>query len=1257
MTNTEMADEDVEKKGKEKQQRSESTVPFHKLFSFAEPWDVALMVAGTIGALGSGMAMPLMTLIFGELVNAFGVVDRQSIVSEVSKVVLKFIYLALGTSVASFLQVACWMVSGERQAARIRGLYLKAILRQEIAFFDSEAATGEVISRMSRDTILIQDAIGEKVGKFIQLLSTFFGSFIVAFTSGWLLSLVLLSCIPLIIISGAVMSLLIFRSSNRGQKAYAEAGTIVEHTVGSIRTVVSFNGEKEAIDSYKKVLKKSFEAAVQEGTAAGIGIGCVMLIIFCTYALAVFYGSQLIIEKGYDGGSVFNVMMTITNGAMSLGQASPCLSAFAAGQAAARKMFETINRTPRIDISTSGIVLEDIKGEIELRDVHFSYPARPDQLIFDGFSLSVPSGTTMALVGESGSGKSTVISLVERFYDPQAGEVLIDGINLKQLKLKWIRDQIGLVSQEPVLFTTTIRENIAYGKEGASSEEILRATELANAAKFIEKMPDGLDTMVGEHGTQLSGGQKQRIAIARVILKNPRILLLDEATSALDAESEQMVQDALETIITNRTTIVVAHRLSTIKNADTISVVSRGKLVEQGSHAELIKNPDGAYSQLIRLQEANRQVEEVKQASSMSLINSSLDRSHSHNLSSKISFHRKSSAESSPLPTENQDPVPASNKLNGEEHHDTKYNEGAVKKLAYLNKPELPVLVLGSFAAALYGLIFPVFGILLSSALKMFFSPPHKLRKDSKFWALMYCLLGLLCLILVPIQQYLFGVAGAKLIQRIRSLSFEKVVHQEIAWFDKPSNTSGQIGAKLSADATTVRKLVGDTLAVTAQNIATMTAGILIAFLANWKLALIILVLLPLLGLQDFVQMKFLHGFSADAKKMYEEASQVASDAVASIRTVASFCAEEKVMNAYQLKCEGPMSNGKRQGIISGLGYSFSFFILYCTYALCFYVGARFVRDGSANFTQVFRVFYALTFASLSVSHSSTMVADMSQAREAATSIFAIIERKSKIDSSSNEGDVLEDVRGDIKFQNVGFSYPSRPDVKIFTDLCLSIPTGKTVALVGESGSGKSTVIALLERFYDPDAGCVILDGVDIKKLRITWLREKMGLVSQEPVLFNGTIRENMAYGKDGPVSEEEIVAAAEIASAHGFISGLPMGYETNVGERGVQLSGGQKQRIAIARAILKDPKVLLLDEATSALDAESERVVQEALDRAMVGRTAIVVAHRLSTVRGADVIAVVKNGVVAEQGRHDELMGIEDGVYASLVALQTTSQ
>ncbi|KAM3299663.1 hypothetical protein ACQJBY_040927 [Aegilops geniculata] len=1171
------------------------------------------------------------------------------------QVVLEFVYLAIGTWPACFLQISCWTVTGERQAARFRSLYLKSVLRQDMAFFDTEMKGGQVVFGTSADTILIQDAIGEKVGKFLQLLTTFIGGFTVAFIKGWLLTLVMLSTIPPLIVAAAIVSKMLSKVSSEGLASYIDAGNIVEQTIGSIRTVVSFNGEKKAMDQYNNLIKKAYKGTIKEGAIQGFGLGFLSLVYFSSFGLIVWYGSKLTLDRGYSGADVMNILFAVLVGARALGDATPCIASFDEGRVAAYRLFTTINRKPEIDYDdTTGVVLEDIKGDVELRDVSFSYPSRPEQLIFDGFSMHVSSGTTMAIVGESGSGKTTVINLVERFYDPQAGEVLIDGMNIKSFKLEWMRGKIGLVNQEPVLFMTSIKENIAYGKEDGTLEEIKKAAELANAARFIENLPNGYDTAVGQRGAQLSGGQKQRIAVARAILKNPKILLLDEATSALDLESERVVQEALSNIMVGRTTIVVAHRLSTVRNAHCISVVSGGKIVEQGHHDKLVKDPEGAYSQLIRLQETHQETCEQLNAG----LSSPLSK---RNQAQSISTSSAGSSHHSVIPPVNL-PGPTAlldyDGADGEkasENTDVKVSKKApMGRLISLNRPETAFLLFGSLAAAIDGTVYPMMGLVMASAAKTFYElPADKRQEDSIFWGLLCIGLGAMGMISKLANSLLFAIAGGKLIERIRAFTFKNIVYQDAAWFDHPANSSGALGGRLCVDALNVRRLVGGNLALIIQCTATLICGIVIAMIADWKLSLVILIVVPLMGLQAYAQVKFLQGFSQNAKTMYEEASQVATDAVGNMRTVASFCAEKRVVTKYNQKCQASKNQGIRTGIVGGIGFGFSYTMLYVTSALCYYVGAKFISQGNSDFGGVFKAYFALVLAMIGASQTSAMASDSAKANDSATSIFKILDRKSQIDSNSEEGSTMELVQGDIDFMHISFKYPSRPDVQIFSDFTLNIPSRKTVALVGQSGSGKSTVIALLERFYDPDSGVILLDGVEIKNLKLSWLRDQMGLVSQEPVLFNDTIRANIAYGKHEEVTEEEIAAAAKAANAHEFISSMPQGYSTSVGERGTQLSGGQKQRIAIARAILKDPRILLLDEATSALDAESESVVQDALDRVMLGRTTVTVAHRLSTIQGADIIAVLKDGAIVEKGTHETLMGIAGGAYASLLELR----
>ncbi|PHT35054.1 ABC transporter B family member 4 [Capsicum baccatum] len=1161
-------------------------IAFYKLFSFADTIDKILMLFGTIGAAGNGLCQVIVTVLFGDLIDAFGLNQTSVLLQEVSKVSLKIVYLAIGCGVAALLQVTCWTVTAERQAARLRVLYLKSVLRQDVTFFDKEVNTGEVIGKMSGDIFIIQDAMGDKVGKIIRCISMFIGGFIIAFIKGWHLALVMLSpIIPLVIVVG-VMFMFMSREVLQSQKAYSKAANVVEQTIGSIRTVASFTGEKNAIKVYNKSLQKAYRAGVREGLTSGLGLGSTHFILFCNYALAFWYGGKMILEKGYTGGTVLSITLAVLTASLSVGEASPCLTAFTAGQAAASKMFETINRNPEINVyNNSGIILNDIRGDIEMKDVCFSYPSRPTERVLNEFSLLIPSGKSTALVGGSGSGKSTIISLIERFYDPQSGGIFIDGCNLKDFQVKWIRQKIALVSQEPTLFSTSIRENVAYGKDGATKEEIEAAIEIANATKFINSLPEGIETNVGERGTQLSGGQKQRIAIARAILKDPRILLLDEATSALDAESESVVQEALDKIMIDRTTIIVAHRLSTVRNADNIAVIHQGRIVEEGKHFELLKDPEGAYSQLIRLQEVVNQTKEQI----------CLDDSQHPSTESRPESSNNYDTTSIKGISETRSPRSSDTNLKVSK----KLEKTHVSRLAHLNKPEFPILLVGAVVATISGSALPAFGLVVANILKSFYEPPDELKKDSQFWALMIVVLGTILLISSPLETLFFTVAGCKLIQRIRSMCFQMAVHMEIGWFDEPENSVGGIATKLSADAAIVRVLVGDTLAKITKDLAAATVGIVIAFRSSWLLSLIIFAMLPFMVANVYVQDKFAKGFGTDAKK-YEKASRVVNDAVSNIRTVVSFCVEEKVVELYNKESDSPIMAGTRKGMITGISYGITSSFIFFVYAASGYAGARLVQDGKISAAATFRVFLAVYLTAIVISQSS-FVNDFIKAKSAGASIFSILDRKSKIDSSKEDGLTLDQSKGDIEFKEVCFAYPTRPDIQVLHGFSFTIFSGQTVALVGESGCGKSTVISLLQRYYNFDSGRIMLDGVDIQNFNLKWLRHQMGLVSQEPVLFNDTIRANIMYGKeDGDATDGEVVAATKLANAHEFICGLQQGYDTIVGERGVQLSGGQKQRVAIARAIIKNPKILLLDEATSALDAESERMVQMALDQIM---------------------------------------------------------
>lgn len=404
--------------------------------------------------------------------------------------------------------------------------------------------------------------------------------------------------------------------------------------------------------------------------------------------------------------------------------------------------------------------------------------------------------------------------------------------------------------------------------------------------------------------------------------------------------------------------------------------------------------------------------------------------------------------------------------------------------------------------------------------------------------------------------------------------------------------------------------------------------------------------------LSSKLQQLFLKGFGGNYSHAYSRATAVAREAIVNIRTVASFGVEDRISIQFASELNEPNKQAFLRGHISGVGYGVSQLFAFCSYALGLWYASVLIKQKESNFGDIMKSFMVLIITALAVAETLALTPDIVKGSQTLGSVFGILYRKTSIEPNDSTSTIVSEIGGDIEFRNVSFKYPMRPDVTIFEDLNLKTSAGKSLAVVGQSGSGKSTVIALIMRFYDPISGGVMVDGYDIKTLNLRSLRLKMSLVQQEPALFSTTIYENIKYGKE-EASEIEILRAARAANAHRFISRMPEGYQTNVGDRGVQLSGGQKQRVAIARAILKNPSILLLDEATSALDTESEKLVQEALDNLMEGRTTVMVAHRLSTIRNADTIAVLQQGKVVEIGSHEQLARKPGGVYKQLVSLQ----
>uniref|UniRef100_A0A8K9URQ3 ATP-binding cassette sub-family B member 5 n=1 Tax=Oncorhynchus mykiss TaxID=8022 RepID=A0A8K9URQ3_ONCMY len=1223
---------DTERKPKKglgrKKKEPAKAVGFFQLFRYATGCEVLLMIIGLLCAALHGIALPLMCVVFGQMTDSFVQSGQQLNLTE--QVVLSYMvqcyfprsehrrialwsylhaYYFVGIGCAVFLlgtfQVMLFLLTATKQTKRIREKYFHAILHQQMSWFDTHQI-GVLNVRLTDDINTINEGLGDKICVFVQFFCTFLSGFIIGFIFGWKLTLVILAVSPLLAGSAAILATL----TSKELSAYAKAGAVAEEILVAIRTVVAFNGQKKAVERYERNLEDAKNFGIKKAITTNVSMGFTQFVIFGTYALAFWYGTKLSVDEpeNYTIGKTITVFFSVMIGAFSLGQGAPNLEAIAKARGAAYE--------PRpIDSSSKeGHKPDCVKGDIEFKNIHFSYPSRKDVKILQGVNLTVPRGKTIALVGASGCGKSTTIQLLQRFYDPDSGEITLDGRDIRTLNVKWLRENMGIVSQEPVLFGTTIAENIRYGREDATDEDIERAVREANAYDFISKLPDKLNTMVGERGAQLSGGQKQRIAIARALVKNPKILLLDEATSALDTQSESVVQAALDKARAGRTTIVIAHRLSTIRTADVIAGFSNGEVVEQGTHRELMAKK-GVYYSLVMQQVLY----------------------HAHYIPNGTLF-----------------PLYQGKPEEDEEDPEKKPDEAPdipFTRILALNKPEWPYMLVGTLSSLVGGAVYPCVAIIFAKIIGVFSEvDPEVKRQKTMMFSLLFLLIGGVAFVTYFLKGYMFGKSGELLTMRLRRQVFHAMMRQEIGWFDDNNNAVGVLTTRLATDASLVKGATGSRLGLATNTVCALTIAIVVAFIHSWQLTLLILACVPFLIGANFIQMRAMAGHASKDQGALEQSGKISTETVENFKTVVGLTREDVFFHKFMDSLERPYQNGLVKAPIYGLTFAVAQAIPYMVNAAIFRFGSWLIYNIVLFFRSVFSV---IIFAAMNIGESASFAPDFAKAKAAAGRILGLLEKKPEIDIYSEEGEKPTDFVGDIEFRGIHFAYPTRQNVRVLQGLNVSVGPGQTLALVGESGCGKSTSIQLLERFYSPAEGQVLVDGLDTKTLNLSWLRSQLGLVSQEPILFDCSISENIQYGDNSrEVSQDEIEEAAKNANIHDFIMGLPEKYNTRVGDKGTQMSGGQKQRIAIARALVRQPKVLLLDEATSALDTESEKIVQHALDAARQGRTCIVIAHRLSTIQNADQIAVIQYGQVTEQGTHTDLMA-KGGAYYALVNAQ----
>ncbi|KAM5471975.1 putative ABC-type xenobiotic transporter [Microsporum audouinii] len=1227
---------------------------FLSIYGHAIWSEIALLAICSVCAIVAGGLVPFTPLISSRIILAFARAESNgySVKPLLDKYVVYYVYVLITAMVTWFVSTAGFNFAGARITRRIKMRYFAAVLKQNMALFDDNG-TGDILSHLTDDTKAIQNAISSKLSQTVSAFGTFVTTIVVCFVLDWVLMLEMLWSFVLgyaVLYLGTKLTVLY---SGRSIEASSAGSAVVEEALGSIKTTTSLGMQPHIHGRYMNFLTKAAKNGFVLSSLNSMLITVCIASGYFNVALAFWQGSIRLTEGKTTFTSVVAISMISKAAAFCVLGVGSNLEAFAAATAGIGRLSRIIRRESLIDSSSDkGYIPNNYDSTLELRRVKHIYPCRPNVVTLKDVSITFPMGQTTAIVGHSGSGKSSISNLLLRFYDPLAGRILLNGKDLSQYQLRWLRQQIAVVKQESFMFNRSVFENIACGFTGPQWEAVpqsereravYRAASMAQASDFINRLPQGYDTVVGTRGSRLSGGQLQRIAIARALVGNPRILILDEATSALDSETEARLLSTMAGEDSKRTTIVIAHRLSTIRNADNIIVLNAGRVVESGRHDDLLA-ARSFYYDLVQAQNIEDEDHPTAAVSGTTGEPAGLSNERVNGSSATGESIHKAVA------TNNVANSTVSSSL-----------FSMIWFIFRLNEGEAHWLMLGLICCIVAGLEEPASAFLFGKAISAISLPldhTGEIISNAAFYAWMFFILAIVMLIGFAVQGITFAFSSEHLTKRVRSLALSQYLRMDISFFDKKENSAAALSGFLSNSASDLTGLSGSALGAIIICISSLVSGVALGFALGWKLALVCFAVVPLMIGGGYFGILLVGEFEKNNEQFANKAAEFAGETLNGIQTIAALTKEQAALAEFDAILNGT----KKEALLANLKASFMYALTQSAYyacmALSFWYGGQLILSGEYTLFQSIAVQSTMLLSAFSAGLVFSWTPNIGQAKQAAASLQRLLAQQSPIDPSSPYGERLSPMRGDISFDSVSFSYPSRPGHRALNKVSFSIPAGSNVAFVGATGSGKSTIISLIERFYDAIDGMVLVDSKPIRSLCLSEYRKCIGLVSQEPHLFSGTLKMNLTIGlsDNEKPSDEEIQSACREANIHDFIISLPEGYDTEVGSRGNQLSVGQKQRVVLARALLRRPKILLLDEATSALDSQSEASIQQALEKVKEGRTTITVAHRLSTIVKADRIYVMSDGHIVEAGTHTQLISL-GGVYQRLYLASKSGQ
>lgn len=1120
-----------------------------------------------------------------------------------------------------------------------------------------EFQAGQLVSRANSDVRMLQTLFGYLPFMSANILLFFLSVGIMSQLS-LPLTLVALICVPLLFVMALQMRKIVYPSSWDAQQRAAEVATVVDEAVSGVRVVKGFGQERRELGRLTEAAVNLFGARMRNVRISARRQATMQVVPSLSQVLILALGGWLVVQGDITLGTFLAFQTSLLQLVAPVRQVAGMLVMAQTARAAAERIYELLDSTGDVEEHADAVELDDVTGEVVFRDVSFGYLR--SEPVLKGFDLRVAPGETVALVGTSGSGKSTVSLLLPRFYDVQSGAITIDGTDIRDVTLQSLRRQIGVVFEESFLFSDTVASNIAYGKPDASMDDIRAAARAARADGFIDALPLGYDTVVGERGLTLSGGQRQRLALARALLTDPRILLLDDATSSVDVRLEEEIHATLRELMAGRTTLLVAHRRSTLHLADRIVLLDAGEVVDAGTHEELAERCK-LYRELLAGPGDDLETvtpEEPVVVSTAGVTTTAWQQPADDDTVASArraayakmregmgggagggGFAGRLSAPPTPELLAAIEALPPVVDTPGIDLDDqtTEQPDFSLRRLLSPQRRRLALasLLVGANALAM-----------LAGPFLIRLGVDHGVTKGDLGWVWLASGLFVGSVVVTRALSWVVAVVtgriGQEMLLSLRLRIFAHLQRLGLDFYDR--EMAGRIMTRMTSDVEALQSLLQTGFIDALVQIVTFVGVVAILFTMNVQLALAVLLVVPPLVVATLK-------FRSRSEKAYDRVrDRVAAvnanfqESISGVRVAQAFVREGRNVQEFQ-RVAGEHRGARLEGTMASSTY-FPFVELLSAVAtvLVLGVGSSLVRDGSLTAGELIAFVLFLTTVFTPIQQLSQVFDTYQQGRAALKKIGDLL--STPVGTPAAATPVAQRLRGAIDFEGVTFQYATATSPAL-RDLDLSIRAGETMALVGETGAGKSTIVKLVARFYDPTAGVVRVDGVPLPDLDLEHFRQQLGYVPQEAFLFSGTVRDNIAYGRPG-ATDLEVEAAARAVGAHDFIARLTGGYHQPVVERGRSLSAGQRQLIALARAYLVDPAVLILDEATANLDLATESRVVKAMGVVSEGRTTLLIAHRLQSAQRADRIAVIDGGAVVELGSHDDLLAA-DGAYARL--------